>query len=50
MSAKFDDALKSAPAQKFDSLLRQVLSVSKKEIDRRDAEYRKQRARIKREK
>jgi hypothetical protein len=37
----------SKPSEKFDGLLRQVLSVPKKEIDRREAEYRKQRARRK---
>jgi len=35
------------PSEKFDSLLRQVLSVPKTEIDRREVEYRKQRARRK---
>jgi hypothetical protein len=35
-------------SQKFDSLLKQVLSVPKKEIDRRESDYRKQRAQAKR--
>ncbi len=37
-----------APFQKFDTLFRAVMAVPKPEIDRREAEWKKQRARKKR--
>jgi hypothetical protein len=39
----FPSVSDSSPAQKFDGLLKQVLTVPKVEIDRREAEYQKRR-------
>lgn len=43
-----DEPVEPTHAQKFDALLGRVLSVPKAEILRRESEYKKQRAEIKR--
>jgi len=47
---QFPEIPGKTPRERFTNLVRQVLSVPKAEIDRREAEYRKERARKKRQK
>lgn len=46
---QFPAILGKTPRERFENLTRRILSVPKAEIDRREAEYQKERARKKRQ-
>jgi hypothetical protein len=47
---QFPEIPGATPCERFTNLVRQVMSVPKAEIDRREAEWRKERAKKKRQK